>query len=157
MTVTEIVQITSGFVGSIGFATLFNIRGKKFIAVSVGGLISWFLFVVLSRWIPSEPINYFVVACSISAYSEIMAIVLKTPAATFVTTSLIPLIPGGSLYYTMSHAFSGNSELFLQKAISTLKLSAALALGIIISSTCARLLHKALNKRAKKATAQSEH
>lgn len=150
MTETEIVEILSGFIGSMGFAALFNVRGKKFVAVAVGGLISWLLFVVLSNYITSEPINYLIVACSISAYSEIMAIILKTPATTFVTTSLIPLIPGSSLYYTMENAFRGNSEMFIQKAVYTLKLSAALALGIIISSACARILHQAINRKDKK-------
>ena len=40
MTTAEIIQILSGFVGSMGFAILFNIRGKRFVAVSIGGLIS---------------------------------------------------------------------------------------------------------------------
>lgn len=154
MNITETVQVIAGFVGAMGFAALFNIRGKKFVAVSIGGLISWLLFVILSYLISNEPVNYFIVACSISAYSEIMAIILKTPATTFVTTALIPLIPGGSLYYTMANAFSGNSEMFLQKAIYTLELSAALALGIIISTTCARMLHKVLNRRERKSVAK---
>ncbi|MBQ1965266.1 MAG: threonine/serine exporter family protein, partial [Clostridia bacterium] len=46
------------------------------------------------------------VAFSMSVYAGIMARVLKTPATTFITTSLIPLIPGGSLYYTMAYAFA---------------------------------------------------
>ena len=150
MTQTEIIQILAGFVGSVGFAVLFNIRGKRLIAAAAGGLLSWLLFVVLSTYIASEAIRYFIVALVISAYAEVMARVLKSPTTTFITTSLIPLIPGGSLYYTMAHIFQGNTDAFLQKAIYTLQLTSALALGIVVSTAFTKVLYGVIkNKRVK--------
>ena len=142
MTYTELIQILAGFVGTMGFAVLFNIRGKRFLFAALGGLLSWLLFLVLSRLIPNEPVCYFFVAVLISAYAELMARVLKTPTTTFVTTSLVPLIPGGSLYYTMAYAFESDLEHFLEKGIYTLELASALALGIIIATTATRILTK---------------
>ena len=147
MTQTEIIQILTGFVGSVGFAVLFNVRRKRLVAATIGGLLSWLLFVVLGAYITSEPIRYFIVALVISAYAEIMARLLKSPTTTFITTSLIPLIPGGSLYYTMVNIFQGNMDTFLQKAIYTLQLTSALALGIIISTTLAKIVWR--NKKHK--------
>ena len=153
MTQPEMIQILAGFIGSVGFAILFNIRGKRLVAAAMGGLLSWFLFVILSAFISSEAICYFIVAWAISTYSEIMARVLKTPTTTFITAALIPLIPGGSLYYTMANAFHGNMEGFLQKAIYTLQLSAALALGIIVSTTLFNILQRIIkSKSAEKQT-----
>lgn len=140
MTYTEALQVFTGFVGVIGFSILFNIRGKRLIATAVGGFLSWALFVVLSHVIPNEAFNYFLVALLISVYAEIMARVMKTPTTTFITASLVPLIPGGSLYYTMAYAFESNMEAFLEKAIYTLQLAAALALGIIVASTAVKLI-----------------
>ena len=142
MTTNQIIQILAGFVGSMGFAVLFNVRGIKLFIASIGGLISWLLFVLLSKGISNEPVNYFIVALVISLYAEIMARVFKTPASTFVTTSLIPLIPGSSLYYTMTYAFNRSFEDFLQKGIYTLQLAAALALGIIVSTALTRILYR---------------
>ncbi|MBO5870047.1 MAG: threonine/serine exporter family protein [Clostridia bacterium] len=149
MTQTEIIQILSGFVGSIGFAILFNIRGKRLITAAIGGLLSWLLFVLISKGVSSEPIIYFIIACVISAYAEIMARVLKTPTTGFITTSLIPLIPGGSLYYTMVHAIEGDLNAFLPKAIYTMELASALALGIIVSTTFARVFNKLIMNKVK--------
>lgn len=151
MTHMEITQILSGFVGSLGFAILFNIRGKRLAAAALGGLFSWALFVVLRVYIESEAINYFVVALVMSIYAEVMARVLKTPTTTFVTTTLIPLIPGGSLYYTMAYAFSGDLGSFLQKAIDTLQLASALALGIIISATVTKMVCRLIGRPRKAA------
>ena len=140
MTQEEAVQILAGFVGTLGFAFLFNIRGRRMAAAAVGGLISWALFCLMNSVIESEAVNYFVVALVMSFYAEVMARVMKTPTTTFVTTTLVPLIPGGSLYYTMAYAFSGQMDSFVQKAIDTLKLASALALGIIIATMVTRLI-----------------
>lgn len=149
MTQTEIIQILTGFIGSLGFAVLFNVRRIRLVAATAGGFISWLLFIVLGRFIPGEPFRYFIVALVISAYAEVMARLLKSPTTTFITTALIPLIPGGSLYYTMVNVFQGNMDTFLQKGIYTLQLTSALALGIIISTTLAKIVWR--NKKHKKA------
>ena len=147
MTSSELIQIVAGFIGSLCFGILFNMRGKRLIAAAVGGLLSWGLFVVLNHFISSEPINYFIVAGIVSFYSEIMARILKTPAAPVVTTSLIPLIPGGSLYYTMASAFESDFTTFLEKAVYTLKLASALALGIIVITAISQLLFRYVNQK----------
>lgn len=147
MTSFEIIQLMAGLVGSLCFGILFNMRGKRLIAAAVGGLLSWGLFLLMSHIIPNEPINYFIVAALVSLYSEIMARVLKTPAAPVVTTSLIPLIPGGSLYYTMASAFENDFTMFLERAVSTLKLACALALGIIVITTLFQLLFRRVKEK----------
>ena len=134
MTNPELIQILSGCVGSLGFGILFNIRGKRLAAAALGGLLSWLLYVLFSHVFRSEALCYFLVALLLGVYSGILARLMKTPATAFAITSLIPLIPGGSLYYTMASAFEGDAALFLEKAVYTLSLSAALALGIILAA-----------------------
>lgn len=139
MTLNELLQILTGSIGSFGFALLFNVRGKRVWVATLGGLLSWLIFLVLSRFIASEPINYFIVSFLISVYAEVMARVMKTPTTTFITTSLIPLIPGSSLYYTMAYAFQSDMSRFLEKAVYTLELAAALALGVIAATAFTKL------------------
>lgn len=147
MSHTELIQIAAGFVGTIGFALLFNIHGKRLVMASLGGLLSWSLFVLFHHWIASEPIVYFIVSCLTSVYAEIMARVLKTPTTSFIITALIPLIPGASLYYTMVYAFQGDVTTFFPKAVYTLELAAALALGVIVSTTFVRVFHRLTHKQ----------
>lgn len=148
MTTFEITQLLAGFIGTLGFGILFNIRGRRLAAVAFGGFLSWGLFIAANHLIPNEPIDYFIVAAAVSLYSEIMARILKTPATPIATTSLIPLIPGGSLYYTMTSALESDFNDFLGKAVSTLKLAGALALGIIIVTTVSQALFRRRKKRA---------
>lgn len=139
MTHQEIIQIITGFLGAFGFSILFNLRGVRLLSAALGGFLSWSLFVLLSKFISDDAINYFLVAALVSIFAEVMARCLKTPTTTFITSSLIPLIPGGSLYYTMAYAFDGDAVRFIEKGISTVKLAAALALGIIVVTAAARL------------------
>ncbi len=134
MTMSELLQVVTGFVGSCGFAVLFHIRGKRFWAAVLGSLASWALFVLLEPCISSEVLRYFIVAAVMSCYAEVMARLIKTPTTTFITTTLVPLIPGASLYYTMSYAFSNDITHFTEKGGYTLKLASALALGILFST-----------------------
>ena len=143
MTSTEILQIITGFLGSFGFAILFNIRGKRLLFAALGGFLSCALFVLLKFITESEPIRYFIVSVTLSLYAEVMARCLKTPTSTFIMTSLVPLIPGGSLYYTMASVFERSLENFLSKAAYTLSLAVSLALGIVLTSACAKFIwHK---------------
>lgn len=145
---TELVQLTAALIGSLCFGILFNLRGKKLAASAFGGFLSWGLFLLLGCAIASEPINYFIVAAAVSMYSEALARLLKTPATPIVTTSLIPLIPGGSLYYTMAYAFESDFGMFLEKAVSTLKLASALALGIIVVTALSQLIFRRISYRS---------
>jgi ABC-type glycerol-3-phosphate transport system permease component len=79
-----------------------------------------------------------IVSTMLSLYSEFMARWLKTPATPFAVMTLIPLIPGGSLYYSIDFAVSGNWESFAAKAAHTAGLAAALSVGIVLVHTVCR-------------------
>ena len=136
-----VIQIISGCIGTLGFGVLFNIRGKKLLFGALGGFIAWTLYVIFSLFIPNEAVIYLIVSTITSLYAEILAIKLKTPTTSFLIISLIPLIPGGSLYYTMAYALSGNTDSFITKAVSTLQLAVALSLGIIIVLSVFKHIH----------------
>ncbi len=135
-----IIETLSALFGTLGFGFLFNIRGKKLILAAIGGMLSWDLFLALGVLFESEPLRYFLVAICSTAYAEILARIMKTPAATFCIITLIPLVPGGAMYYTTTYALSGNITDFSQKAIYTLELAVALSLGIVIVTAAAKYI-----------------
>lgn len=139
MTKFEIIQIITGTIGTLAFTVLFNIRSKRLVFTALGGFLSWTLFVVFSKFIESEPLIYFLVAFIMTVYAEIVAMLIKSPTTIFITTTLVPLIPGSSLYYTMANAFKDDRAGFIEKGMLTLSLSAALALGIIIATAITKI------------------
>ncbi len=135
-----IIQILSAFFGTLGFCFLFNIRGSKLIWAAFGGMLSWGLFLGFQHLFGSEPLSYFSVAICSTAYAEILARIMKTPACTFCIITLIPLVPGGAMYYTTTYALSGSRELFFSKAVYTLELAVALSLGIVIVTAATKYI-----------------
>lgn len=149
MTIQDIIQILTGYLGSLGFAVLFHIRGRKLLIASIGGLISWSVFLLLKGCFPSEALRYFFSAAAVTLYAEVFARIEKTPTTTFLVPSLIPLIPGGSLYYTMNYALNKQWTLFAHKATYTVQLALSLAIGIIAVTTLTRMLMVLVRKLQK--------
>ncbi len=129
--IDAIIQIAAGFVGTIGFGVLFNVRGKRLFWTALGGLFAWALFLALGLFIQSEPLRYLIVSICTTVYSEIIARKLKTPVTTACIITLIPLVPGGALYNATTAALSGDMELFLPRLINTAELAVAMSLGIV--------------------------
>ena len=144
MTITEFVEMLMGLLGSLGFGLIFNIKGKKLLVVGFGGFLAWFFFVILKFLTPSESLRYFIVAVLASILAEIMARVMKTPTTTFHMGFLVPLIPGGSLYYTMAHIFEGDYVNFAERGLHTFSLAASLALGIVTITAATKIIYRIL-------------
>ena len=92
-----LIQILMGGLGTLGFNILFNIRGKKLVLATLGGVISWTVFLTLAPVLPGEALRYFLSAAVITVYGEILARIEKTPTTTFLVPSIVPLIPGSAL------------------------------------------------------------
>lgn len=139
MTVFDVIlQLITAFFGTLGFGLLFNIHGLKLWLGALGGLLCWGAFLLLGLFIPSEILRYLIVSVLIASYSEILARKIKTPATVFCMVSLIPLIPGGSLYYSVAYALDGDWISFFPKILHTLELAAALSAGILLVTAAMR-------------------
>ena len=146
---TAILQITMSTIGSFGFSVLYHLRGRKLLLAALGGGLSWLLYLALAPVLPGEPIRYFLCACFVAFYAEVLARILKTPATTFLIPSMIPHIPCGALYKTMRYALEKQWQLCLNQAFNTFKLALALALGFVAVLTVFNV-HNVLRSRKNK-------
>ena len=125
-----IYQLGSAFVGSLGFALIFGMRRRYLFAASLGALLGWGVYLISDALLQSSFLPPLFAAAFALSYSELMAKALKTPATLFVIPAIIPLVPGGSLYYTMSYAVHrdvANARLY---GTRTLETALAIAAGI---------------------------
>lgn len=141
-----VLQLFMSFFGSLGFSLLYNLRGKKLLLASLGGALSWGVYLLMDLPGCSEALRYFVASFSLAVYAEILARVIKAPATTFLIPGLIPLVPGGSLYHTMRYGLNRRWYLCASQAMYTLKLALALALGIVAVLSVLGMINVLLNK-----------
>ena len=135
-----IVQLLAAFAGSLGFSLLFGQRRRYLFISSLGGLLAWAVYLVMQRLLGLPFFSNLLAAAFSVLWAEALAHLLKSPATLFLTPAILPLVPGGELYYTMSSAVRGQTELASLHGRATL--SAALAIGAGISLVLAlRELH----------------
>ena len=122
--------VTAGF-GALGFSLIFNVRRELLPAAAFGGLLDWGVY-MMAEWFFGNGVFLpsVVAAAFASIYAEAMARVEKAPATVFYIPALIPLIPGGSLYYTMSYAVLGQWEQVQSYGASTAYCALGIAVGM---------------------------
>ena len=135
------------FLACIGFSVLFNIHGVGMLICAGGGGLGWLVYLLTAPLVDSDIIQSFFAALAISAWSEVMARLRRCPVTSYLLVALFPLVPGGGIYYTMEHAMSGETALFLESLLHTLGLAGALAVGVLLVASLARLATQVQNHR----------
>ncbi len=132
---TDVLQLITAALGSLGFSLIFNVRGKTLFWGALGGLLAWGSYLLFLSWGTSDVVGYLLSSMLITVYSEICARRFRAPATVFLMSSAIPLIPGGSLYRTMVCAVKVQGMEFLREGTHTMLLAGAISAGIILVST----------------------
>ena len=109
------------FWACVGFTLMFNIHGLgKYL---LGGKTIFAAFLA---------------AAAIGVFAEVMSRVRRCPVTGYVLVALLPLVPGGGVYYAMRHGVAGETDAFLSTLLHTFGMAAALAVGAMLASSAFR-------------------
>lgn len=142
-----IKTLIAGTLGTLGFSLLFKIDIKRLLPATLCGLLSCGIYLYLDIEGASLFLSNFTAMAVAALVSEILARILRAPAAVFSLSSTIPLIPGGKLYYTMSGFIFGNYSEALKYGKETLAIGLGIAGGMIAASVIWALVINTLNKK----------
>ena len=145
-----IIPILMAAIGSVTFGMFFGIYTKKLIFSALGGALTWGVYLIGMHFHINEPICYALGAACGTLFAEILARFVKTPVTLFIITSVIPLVPGGALYYTMLGLLQGNQEVFLLKGSYTLSAAGAMALGMFAATMLFKIVFSLIRIPEKK-------
>ena len=127
------------FLSSFVFCGIFNVKDKKIIFFSaLGGGLGWFAYLI-SAPIASVVVQNLIAAITVALYSEFMSRICKTPSTVFLVIGVLPMVPGGGIYYTMEYGVKGQTDLFIEKGLETLAVAGAIAIGVSVASAIFRL------------------
>lgn len=132
--------------GALGFGVLFNIHADKLFSVAFVGFIGGYLYDFIVAMGYSSVISLFFASVAIAALSELFARMLRTPVTGFLVCALIPLVPGGGMYYTMLEIVRDNLNGALVKGINTVAQACSIAIGVILVSSIMRMYNKFTNR-----------
>lgn len=97
--------------GTIAFALMFRVRKRHFVDCGVLGTITWLAYMICIRIWNNEAIAVFVSGFAAVLASRVLAVLRRCPATVFLMTSLIPLLPGISLYRTIYYLLMGSAQI----------------------------------------------
>lgn len=134
---TYFIPCVSAYFACLGFSVVFNVRGRNVPVVCLGGSLGWLVYLLGGKSI----IAAFFAAVAIGVFAETMARLNHCPVTGYVLIALLPLVPGGGIYYAMRYALMGYTDLFAITLLNTFGIAAALAVGAMISSSVFRAVY----------------
>ena len=131
MTGEILLQIVMAMIGALGFGLLFHISGSRLITIMLA-----------MQWYDNRVTAFFVSTLATAALAELLARLLKAPVITLLVPMLVPLIPGGDLYYTTLALVQGDTAGFARYGTLFIEEAGAMAFGVILVACLVQTLGK---------------
>lgn len=146
LTLPLYVHIIFSYLAAVGFGVFLNSPKKTMYIAGGIGMISWFIYVLMSRAGYDVVSSNLLAASFASIASEILSRKMKKPTILFVVPGIVTLVPGLGLYNAMSFLIEGNYNLAIGKGIEVVLISGAIALGVIVVSSLTRGYYDRIKK-----------
>ena len=127
-------------VSTLIYAILMRVKLRHLPAIGLGAGMTYLIFALLYHFGMSLLLSNMIAAMVATFYGEVMARIFKAPVTIYSIPSVIPLVPGGSLYYTMAALVGGNEAEFISRGTDTVMIALGIAIGIISVSVIGAFL-----------------
>lgn len=148
--VENIILVAAAVLGTVGFALMLRLRLDRLPYISVSTAMCYSLYLLVVHFSVPDFMATFAASLFAASASEFMARRLKAPVTVFLTPTILPLVPGASLYYTIEAFFQGHLALALTYFAALGRAIGAILLGIVTVNTimkCIRNYQNAKNPR----------
>lgn len=141
---TYLFPCLCAFAACLGFTLLYNIHGTGQIICGAGGALGWLVYLLCGSTIPAA----FAAAFCIGVWAEMMSRLRRCPVTGYMLVALLPLVPGGGVYYAMSYCIAGETERFFDTLLHTFGMALALAVGSMLASSVFRTFYAWLRRQS---------
>lgn len=126
----DIRMLITAFVGCIGFSLLFHLKKRHIILAALGGVLTWAVYLAGIKIVGGIFFPTLIAGVVATIYGEILARLRKAPATLYLIIAVLPLIPGSTLYYTMSYGVQKKWEMCEYFVTVTWQYALAIAIGM---------------------------
>jgi len=127
-----IAQVVLSFLATVSFAVLFHVPRQQYIYCGLTGVCGWLCHLLVTSSGGSVVLAALVAAVTLTFVSRIFAVLRKMPVTIFLVCGIFPIVPGAGIYYTAYYIMMNENALALAKGMETLKIAAAISLGIAL-------------------------
>lgn len=136
------IQLIAAFVGTLGFSALFGAPRHYYIACGIVGMIGWAAYIFTN--------SVLIASLIIAVVSHICAVIQHCPVTVFLICGIIPLVPGGGLFWTLYYMITNHLRYAFEAGTDAIKVTIGIAGGIIIGAAIFDRLLKKLKMKSTK-------
>ena len=127
------------FLGGLAFCVIFEMHtGWFLLSASLNSAAGWLVYLLLNGY--SSVFRYMVATIVVATLAEVFARIFKAPATIFLIIGILPLVPGGGMYYTMKALIDEDMQTFVSSGMETAIAAVSIAIGCSLVSSMARIL-----------------
>ena len=147
-----LIQILMGAIGTLGFSIYFRVSERNVAAATFGGALGWGVYLLCFHLWGNVFAANVVATAVVYFWSVAMARELKAPSNTYLIPGIIPLLPGGPLYYTMA-GLGGDRALFTKNGTTTILVTFGMVTGMVAAAVVFYYILKLQQKCSRKSPA----
>lgn len=133
--VENIIMVVAAVIGTVGFSLMLRLKHDRIPVIAVSTALCYSIYLLALHFGMADFMANFLAALFAALASEFLAKHIKAPVTVFLTPTILPLVPGSTLYYTIESFFKGDLRLALHYFASTGRTIGAILLGIVIVNT----------------------
>lgn len=142
------LQVLAAFVGTVGFSVLFGAPRGRYVECGLAGAAGWAVYrLCIGGGSPAEAA--LAGATVVGLASGLLARLRHCPTTVFLICGIIPLVPGGGIFWTAYYIVSDQLPQALATGFTALKVTIAIALGIILAGFVVKLASRHRYKKHK--------
>ena len=127
------IQLVAAFVGTVGFSALFGAPRRYYLYCGLAGMAGWAVYLIVAAGHSVVGAAFFA-ALTVAAISHVMARLCRCPVTVFLICGIIPLVPGGGIFWTAYYIVTEQLRMAAATGFVALKVTIAIAGGIILAS-----------------------
>lgn len=137
---TWYIQLPAAFIGTVGFSVLFGAPRRYYVDCGLVGMLGWAVYLLTADL--GLVGATFLGALTVAAMSSVLAVVRKCPTTVFLICGIIPLVPGGGIFWTAYYLVSDQLLLAATTGFTALKVTIAIAGGIILVGALSGIMNR---------------
>lgn len=135
------IQLPAALIGTIGFSALFGAPRRYYPDCGLVGMAGWGIYLLAATQSAAlNPVGAaFLGALTVAAISHLLARLRRCPVVVFLVCGIIPLVPGGGIFWTAYYLVSNQLRMAATTGFVALKITIAIAGAIILAAGVLRI------------------
>ncbi len=126
-----IMHVICPFLGTMGYAVLFNVPKRFYLSCGFTGMAGWLVYHAIVSQTFSAALASFLGTMAVVFLSRVLSVRKKCPITIFLVSGILPLVPGAGIYYTVYYLVTNQLAQASRRGMESVKVAFAIVLGIV--------------------------